>query len=192
MYKRILLGSFALTLLMAAGLPIRAQTTERSPATQETEQAPATRDSQQAPATQDSQQAPATQGQEAPQSSQVSQEDLQKFANAIKQIQTIQKDYQGRMVQAVEGEGLSQERFMEIQQSQSNPSAQPSTQISNEEKQSFEQANAKVSQLQQEAESKMKEAVQAQGLDIQRFNEIFAAIQQDPSLQQQVQQMIQQ
>jgi hypothetical protein len=168
MYKQLLLGGFALALAFSAGLPARSQTSQTEP----------------------QQQAPSGQQQTAP-AADVSSEDLQKFANAVRQIQTIQQDYQGRMAQAVEQQGLSQDRYLAIQESQTNPSAQPNTQVSEDEKQKFEQATAQVSQLQQEAESKMKEAVQAEGLDVKRFNEIFAAIQQDPSLQQQVQQMMQ-
>lgn len=166
MYKQILSGTFVVALLLAAGLPVRSQTTEQAP-----------------PST--------TQEQETPKAAEVSSEELEKFASAFKQIQTIQQDYQGRMVQAVEQQGLSQERYVQIQESQKNPSAQPNSEISQEDMQNYEQANATISQLQQEATSKMKEAVQAQGLDIERFNEIIAAIQQDPSLQEQVQQMIQ-
>ena len=36
-----------------------------------------------------------------------------------------------------------------------------------------------------------QEAVQAGGLELNRFNEIFIAVQQDPALQQQLQQLIQ-
>jgi len=169
MYKQLLTGSFLITLLFAVGLPARAQTT--------TEQAPASQE-------------PASQEPAAPQK-EVSSEELQRFANAVKQILTIEQDYQGRMAQAVENTGLSAERYIEIRKSQDSSTAQPSAEMSQEEKQNYEQANAQVTQLVQEADSKKKEAVQAQGLDLQRFNEIFAAIQQDPSLQQQVQQMIQ-
>jgi hypothetical protein len=170
MYKQLLLGGFALALAFSAGLPARSQTSQTEP------------QQQQQPQPQQQQTAPAAD---------VSSEDLQKFANAVKQIQTIQQDYQGRMAQAVEQQGLSQDRYLAIQESQANPTAKPNSQVSEDEKQKFEQATAQVSQLQQEAESKMKEAVQAEGLDVKRFNEIFAAIQQDPSLQQQVQQMMQ-
>lgn len=169
MYKQLLTGGFAIALLASMGLPVKAQTAE-----------PGT-----APPGQEM-----PQGQEAPKTD-VSSEDLQKFASAVKQIQTIQQSYQGKMAQAVEAEGLTQQRYMEIQQAQANPSAQPSSEISSEDKQKYEQANNKVAELEQQAETEMKQAVQSQGLDIQRFNEIFAAIQQDPSLQQQVREMIQ-
>jgi hypothetical protein len=178
MYKRLLLGSFVIGLALTASWPARSQT--------EMQQAP----SQQ---TQPGQQAPSQQtqpGQQAPDAN-VSSQDLQKFVSAFKQIQTIQQDYQGRMAQAVEQRGLSQERFFEIQQSQGNPSAQPGPQVTDEERQNYQQANTQVSQLKEEAVSKMEQAVQSEGLDVQRFNEIIAAIQQDPSLQKQVQQMLQ-
>lgn len=172
-YKPLLVGSFLVTLLLGAGLPARAQ----APDTTETAPAPPPSS---APAPQ-TQQAPATE---------VSSGELQKFVNVVKQVQTIQQSYEGRMAQAVQGVGLSQERFMEIHQSQKNPSAQPNSQVSEEEMKNYEQANAQVSKLQQEAETAMQQALQTEGLNIERFNEIFVAIQQDQSLQQQVQQML--
>lgn len=128
--------------------------------------------------------------QEAPQAD-VSSEELQQFASAMQQLETIQQTYEGEMTQAVESEGLSKERFIEIRQLQGNPEAEPTSEVSQEEIQSFESATARLTEIQQEAMTKMKEAIQSEGLEVQRFNQIMAAVQQDPNLQQEVQQMSQ-
>ena len=162
--KLILLGS-TLLVLLAGSVPAKAQ---ESPAQEPTSEQPA---------------------QEAPQAEEISQEDLQKFAQAMEQLQTIRQEFEAEMVQAVESEGLTKERFIEISQTQSNPEAQPTSEVTEAEQQSFEKAIMQLRDLQQAAQTQMKEAVQAEGLDVPRFNQILAAIQQNPELQQQIQQM---
>lgn len=120
----------------------------------------------------------------------VSPEDLQKFANAIKQLRVIQQTSQTQMVQAVQGEKLSEERFIQIYQAQQNPQAQPKPQITENEKQNFKKAFAKIGEIQQATQAKMQQAVQSQGIEVQRFNQIFAAVRQSPALQQQVRQLL--
>ena len=163
--KLILLGS-TLLVFLAGSVSAKAQ---ESPTQQPTSEQPA---------------------QEAPQT-EVSQEELQKFAQAMGQLQTIRQEFEAEMVQAVESEGLTKERFIEISQTLRTPEGQQAPEVSEQEQQSFEKAIMQLRDLQQAAQTQMKEAVQAEGLDVPRFNQILAAIQQDPALQQQIQQMSQ-
>ena len=121
---------------------------------------------------------------------QVNPEELQKFTDTIKELLVTYPKFQTAMVQAVEAEGLSKERFTEIYLAQQNSEVQPSTEITEKEKQDFEKAFGKVEQIQLDNQSQMKQIVQQKGLEVQRFNQIFAATLQDPELQQQVRQMI--
>ncbi|SEM62073.1 DUF4168 domain-containing protein [Halomonas caseinilytica] len=82
-----------------------------------------------------------------------SDEQLQKFADASKDIAAISQDYT-KQLQGAEGE--------EAQQS-----------------------------IREEANSKMIEAVEGSGLEVETFNAIGQAVQQDPELMQQVQEMTQ-
>ncbi|MBE9170577.1 DUF4168 domain-containing protein [Pleurocapsales cyanobacterium LEGE 06147] len=132
----------------------------------------------------------------------VSQEELQQFAQAYKQIQQIRQDSEVKMVEAVQNEGLSPERFIEISELQQSPQAPQgqedgqsqqapqNTEITAQEQQGFENAKTKILEIRQQSESQMEQAIQAEGLDVPRFNEIVAALQQDPALRDQVQQMI--
>lgn len=133
---------------------------------------------------------PQAQVQEAPQI-QVSPEELQKFANSVKQLQLTYHKFQTSMVQAVESEGLSQERFTEIYLAQQNPKAQLKPEITQKEKQDFEKAFVKVEQIQLENQSQMKQIVEQEGLEVQRFNQIFVTTLQNTTLQQQVRQILQ-
>lgn len=122
--------------------------------------------------------------------SQISQDELQKFARSLKQLLTIQQGTKQEMSQVVEGSGLGQKRFLEIYQAQKNPSAQPKPAISSQEKQQFDKAFTRLGQIQQQAQSKMQQAVQKEGLNPVRFNQILTLVRQDPKLQQQVQKLI--
>lgn len=128
--------------------------------------------------------------QQAPQA-QVSQQDLQKFANAIKKLQPIQREAQTQITQAIQQQNISEKRFGEIYQSRRNPQAQPTAKVTPEESKKFEVVSAKIDQIDKVTQSKMEKTVQEEGLDVKRFNQIFSAIRQDPALLQQVQKMIQ-
>jgi hypothetical protein len=163
MIKQLLSGGSFFALLLASSLSAQAQIQQPAPKPQ----------------------APA-----APQV-QIDAEELQKFANAIKQLQVIQQESITEMTQVVQREGLSEQRFMQIYQTQQNPSAQPTAKITPEEQQNFEQASTRIREIEQQTQSKMEKSVENAGLNVQRFNQIMVAVRQDPALQQKVQQMIQ-
>jgi hypothetical protein len=123
-------------------------------------------------------------------STEISPEDLQKFANAVKKLQPIQQSAQKEMAQVIQQQGLSEKRLEEIYQARKNPQVQPTTAITPEETKKFEQTTAKIEKIQQTTESKMMQVVQNENLEVQRFNQIFAAVRQNPTLLQKVQEMI--
>lgn len=128
-------------------------------------------------------------GQQAPQT-QVSQDELKKFASAIKKLQPIQQEAETQITQAIQQQELSEQRFGEIYQSRQNPKAKPTTKITPEENKKFEQASTRIQKIQESTQSRMEKTVQGEGLDIQRFNQIFLALRQNPQLLEQVRQMI--
>lgn len=121
---------------------------------------------------------------------QVSQAELQKFANAVKKLQPIQQNALSQITTAIKQQNLSEKRFGEIYQSKQSPQAQPTAKVTPEENKKFEQVNAKIRQIQKSAQSKMEQTVKSEGLEIPRFNQIFLAIRQDPQLLQKVRQML--
>ncbi|WP_017316874.1 DUF4168 domain-containing protein [Mastigocladopsis repens] len=174
MFKQLLTGGYVLGLLLVGNLSALAQV-----------QKPATPPSQpQAPA------APQTQPQ-----TQVTPEELQKFARTVKQLINIEQGANQEMTQVIGQSGLSQQRFIEIHKAQSSPSSgstNGSTKtVTPQEKQQYDKAFTRLGEIQKQAESKMQQVVQKEGLPIKRFNEIEAAVRQDPAMQQKVRQMIQ-
>ncbi|GAX38159.1 DUF4168 domain-containing protein [Nodularia sp. NIES-3585] len=170
MLKQLLKGSAVFVLLWAGNFSALAQAPESKPQTQLS-------------------QVPVSPGQTT-----VSQEELQQFASVIPSLQEIGQASQQRAVQVIEQSPLSVERFQELSGGPQSPGAEPSppaAPASPEEEQTFNQVASEVQLIQQETLSQQEEAVRAGGLEPNRFNEILAAIQQDPALQQQVQQLIQ-
>lgn len=162
MLKQLLTGSSIIALVLVSSLP--AQSQAQSPA-------------------------PQTPAQGAPQT-QVSSEELQKFAKSVKQILTIEQGAQTKMAQAVKAEGLSEERFMAIYKVQQNPQAQPKPTVTSQEKQKYDKAFTKLGQIQQDTQSQMAQVLKQQGLEVKRFNEILVAVRQNPDLREKVQQLI--
>ena len=188
--KHILAGCSLLVAVAVSSLPAQAQNApapaaKPAPATQTAPAAKPAPATQTAPAASPAPTKPATTQEK------VSPEELKKFASATKQLLAIVNDTESQMVQAVEKQGLSQTRFNEIYQSKQNPSAKPATQITSKEEASYKQAVTQLTQLQKDAQTKMDQVVQAQGLPMERFNQIFAAVQKDPQLKQEVRKMIQ-
>lgn len=170
MLKRIFASSSVVALLLMCHLPAQAQT--------------------QTPTSQPQQ--PISQPQE-PQTSetQVSPQELQKFAKAVKLLLPIQREANQKITSAIQEGGLSKDRFTEIFATQHMPQVPPATPISQDEKQKFTRTLTKVTAIQEQEQPKMKEIVQNQGLDVPRFNQIQLAVQQNPTLLQQVLKLIQ-
>ncbi|MGI0489340.1 DUF4168 domain-containing protein [Pantanalinema rosaneae CENA516] len=162
MLKQILASCSLVTVLAVSTLPVQAQT---PPAQQPT--------------------APTA----AP--TQVSSEELKKFASAVKQMLVVTTEAETQMMAAVQKEGLSPTRFREIYQSQRSPQAKPTNPVTPKEQQSYNQAVSQLTKIQQDAQVKMDKIVESEGLNSQRFGQIFATVRGDEKLWQEVQKLIQ-
>lgn len=169
MLKQLLTGSSALVLLLAGSLSVQAEAPQPGSQPPQVQEAP-------------------QQGVSLP----VSSQELQKFARSLKKLQVIEREAGKEMTRAVQGEGLSEKRFIELYQTRQNSQAQPSREITTQERQKFERALARVGEIEKKTQFKMQQAVQSEGLEAERFAQILAAVQRDPALQQQMQRLMQQ
>lgn len=165
MLKQLLVGSSVFALLFAGS--VSAQETQAPETQPQTQEAPES--------------APTTE---------ISQTELEQFARVIPQLQQIQQSAQEQAAQFIQESGLSTERFSEIYQSQQSGTA-PSSEVTNEEQQSYDEVSTKIESLEQDVRSQQEQVLEAEGLEPQRFGEILVAVRQDPALQQQVQQLLQ-
>lgn len=116
-------------------------------------------------------------------------EHLDRFANAFQAIRTIQQESQEEMIAAVEAEGLTIDEFNTIAQSQDSPAA--AEQVSPEQIEQFATAAEQVAAIQTQAQDKIQSAIQAENLTLQEFEQILIRVQQDPSLQAEINQRLQ-
>ncbi|NJR37820.1 MAG: DUF4168 domain-containing protein [Leptolyngbyaceae cyanobacterium CSU_1_4] len=121
----------------------------------------------------------------------VSPAELQKFAEVIPQLQEIQKTAQQQVSEAIKKAGLSEDRFRELYSVQQSPTtAQASTPATPQEQQAVQQVATQLETIQSETQTRRVQAVESQGLELTRFNEILTAVRQDADLQQQLQQIL--
>ncbi|NJM69046.1 MAG: DUF4168 domain-containing protein [Scytonema sp. RU_4_4] len=169
MFKQILIGSYVFVFLLVSSLSAHAQQAPKPTSPSSQPQVPIT---------------PQTSG------TKVSQEELQKFASSLKQLLVIEQGANQQITEIVSKSGLSEQRFLEINKAQQNPSQPPAQAITPQEKQQFDKAFTSLRSVQQEANTKMQQVLQKEGLQAERFKQINAAVRQDPTLQQKVREMI--
>lgn len=139
------------------------------------------------------QQAPQQQAPQQQPSVDVDSDEIERFANAFESVQKVQDEARDNMMQAIEEEGLDVETYNQAFRMQEQGSeSEMSEDLSAEEQEKFEQADASIDEIEQEAQTDIEQAITDANLEVERFEELWVAIQQDPELQQQVQEALQQ
>ncbi|SDG76257.1 DUF4168 domain-containing protein [Psychroflexus sediminis] len=119
---------------------------------------------------------------------QVTDAELQKFAEAYMSVQQMNQTIQQEMVVAIEKEGMTPERFNEIYQAEMDPEVE--VDATAEELEQKEAVMIVIKEIQAASQAKMEEKIKEKGLTMQRFQEIGAQVQQNPELQQKLQGMM--
>lgn len=122
----------------------------------------------------------------------VSDEELEKFTEVSMVAQEIQMGSQQEMMEIVEDEGLDVETYNLIAEARFNGQDESELDISSEDLEKFDAASEEIESSQAGVEAEMSEAIEAEGMEMERFMEINRAIQQDQELQQRIQQMMMQ
>lgn len=118
----------------------------------------------------------------------VSDEDLSKFAAAFVEVQNIDQEVQQNMVAAVEEAGMDVDRYNEIQQMQQDP--EQKLKATDEEKKMFVQATQQVQELRVQAQMEMRAKIEESGLTVESYGQIVQAVQQSAELQQKLQKIL--
>lgn len=116
---------------------------------------------------------------------QVSDEQLQKFADAYLEVQKANQVIQQEMVVAIEKEGLTPQRFNEIYEAKMNPEKE--VEATEEEMEKQDAALIVIQEIQKTSQAKMEEKIKENGLTMEQFQAIGAQVQQNPELQQKLQ-----
>lgn len=123
------------------------------------------------------------------QTTEIPDADLQKFTEAYQEIQLENQKAQQVMIGVIEKEGLDVKRFSEIQRASMDPNS--TVVVSAEEQAKHDKADAKLKEMQEGFQQKMNSIIEGKGLSLERFDQIFVAVQNSTALQQKVQDMLQ-
>ncbi|PNW29137.1 DUF4168 domain-containing protein [Formosa algae] len=115
----------------------------------------------------------------------VSDKELQQFADAYTEVQMQNQKSQQEMIAVVEGEGLNIARFNEIQKAMMDPNQESDATAAEIEKHG--KVTSKFEEMQPEMEKNTIASIESTGISLQDFESLAAKIQQDESLQQRLQ-----
>lgn len=118
----------------------------------------------------------------------VSQEELEQFAAALENVQSIRQEMVQNTQGAVADSSLEESRFQELYRADQGGPA-PSQEASDQERAAYDEVMQEIQQIQQQSNQEMVQAVRDEGLEVQRFNQIAQAIQQSSELQERFQEL---
>jgi hypothetical protein len=126
----------------------------------------------------------------------VSDEEAATFADAAMSAQEVQMEAQKKMMGVIEDAGLDVQTYQKIAQSQQmgqqmGQQGGDTNDFSDSEMEKFDDANESIQNLQEEIRQDVESAIEEAGMEMQRFQDISRAAQQDSALQMQIQQQIQ-
>ncbi len=124
----------------------------------------------------------------------VSDEEAATFAEAAMSAQEIQMEAQKKMIGIIEDEELEVETYQKIAQSQQMGGQQGGGEtgdFSDEDMEKYEAATASMEEMQGEIQDDVSAAIEDAGMEMERFQDISRAAQQDSALQTKIQEQIQ-
>ncbi len=125
-----------------------------------------------------------------PTSDDVSDTELSQFVTTISEIEPIQIELQSDVEELVEEEDISFERFQQLMMAMQNPQMAQQVEISDEEQETIEKIQPKLSELQMKAEEEIVEKIEDNGLTIERYQAIMMGAQQDQELMTRLQEAL--
>lgn len=117
----------------------------------------------------------------------VSDSELEKFAQVVQALQIAEQESQQKMIAVIEAEDLDIEKFNEIHQAKMQNGE---VKASDADQQKHQKAVAKLEAMQPEIMKMMESIITTEGLTMERFQQIAAAMQSSPELQQKLQQLM--
>lgn len=119
-----------------------------------------------------------------------SNEELEKFVDVYVQVVEIQQENEAVMVKAIEEENLDMNRFNEILQAQQQKVSAEEINATADEMASFNNAAQKIMVVQQGANTEMQQIIE-KDLGLDTYEQIVVAYQQNPEIQQRVNELLQ-
>jgi hypothetical protein len=122
----------------------------------------------------------------------ISSDELEQFASAIPQLIALEQMGEEQANQTINQSSLASDRFYEIYQSQVQgaPSNPEMAAVTPEEQASFESVLGEIQTIMEAVRNQQRDVIVSTGLEPERFNEIMAAVLEDPALQLEVEEFL--
>lgn len=117
-----------------------------------------------------------------PISSEVSDDEITKMVGTINDLEPIQINAQEQILEALESEDISVERFQQMMMAMQNPQMADEVNITEEEMSKLQTIQPTLIEIQGEADRNMIEKIEENGFTIERYRSIIMGAQQDPEL----------
>lgn len=119
----------------------------------------------------------------------VTDAELNKFAEAFQGIRVIGQQSQQEMLQVVQKEGMDVQRFNEIHQATLNPEME--VEATTKEKEQHKNIISELEVMQTSMQQQMEKVITDSGLSLERYEQIAMGLQSDRELQERLQKVLQ-
>ncbi|MFW5643277.1 MAG: DUF4168 domain-containing protein [Alkalispirochaeta sp.] len=117
-------------------------------------------------------------------------QEFERFVVALAAVQEVQAEINEEIEGTIAESDLGRDRFYEIYETMQSPDPSTQQNLDDSERESYEEIMEVVTEIQSDSQTDMVEAVEDNGLEVTRFNQIVVAIQNDDELQQAVQEQM--
>src|SRR5699024_52785 len=121
----------------------------------------------------------------------VSDDEIETFADASMEARKIQMEGQENMIDIVEDKGLDIETYQTIAQATQQNKPDTEADISEEDRKKYEEASKELREAQDEIQQEVVKTIEDKGMDMQRFQKISQAAMQDKELQERIEKKFQ-
>lgn len=118
---------------------------------------------------------------------QYSEDELSAFVQVAQKVMPLQQESQMKMMEEIEEEDLTVDRFNNILEARSTGADVDATE---EELNGFNNALENIQNLQDEYNERITEVITEEGMSVEKYEEIIANYQQDPQLQLRINEMM--
>lgn len=119
----------------------------------------------------------------------VSDAELEKFAEVFQQMRMVNQEAQKEMMQVVQEEGFELQRFNEIHQASMDPNKEIET--TPEEDKKHQKVVKELESMQPKFQKEMEEVIANSDISMQRYQQLAMALRTDPELQKRLQEIMQ-
>lgn len=123
------------------------------------------------------------------QNNNITDDELQKFADAYQQVRLVNQSSQQKMMKAVTDENITVKRFNLINQAEQNPNKE--LEVTDDELTKYQAAMESVETIQEKVQTQLQSKIQDSGLTLERFQEIANKMKSDKALQQRLSALMQ-